>query len=134
MDSASQGEQRLDADLGIAGFTQLQAGGDLGFKFRSQHPFAEDHDADVVGFEVQRHALHAVGEFDHLARLDVVEAVDARDAVADRQHLPHFGDFGFRIEIADFAFQNGGDFGRLNVHGLKSLHGGAQAVELGAQG
>ena len=53
---------------------------------------AEDHDADIVGLEVERHALHAVGELDHLAGLDIVEAVDARDAVADRQHLADFGD------------------------------------------
>src|SRR5919112_1151122 len=45
---------------------------------------AEDHDADIVGLEVERHALHAVGELDHLAGLDVVEAVDARDTVTDR--------------------------------------------------
>ena len=44
---------------------------------------AEDDDADVVGFEVERHAAHAVLELDHLAGLDVVEAVDAGDAVAD---------------------------------------------------
>src|SRR5690606_30207990 len=41
---------------------------------------AEDHDADVVGFEVEGHALHAIGELDHLAGLDLVETVDARDA------------------------------------------------------
>ena len=34
--------------------------------------------------------LHAVGELDHLAGLDVVEAVDAGDAVADRQHGADF--------------------------------------------
>src|SRR6202034_2018255 len=38
---------------------------------------AEDHDTDVVGFEVQRHAAGAVFELDHFAGLDVVEAVDA---------------------------------------------------------
>src|SRR3546814_7329099 len=48
---------------------------------------AEDHDADIVGFEVQCHALHAVGEFDHFTGLDIVEAVDAGDAVADRQEI-----------------------------------------------
>ena len=44
---------------------------------------AENHDADVVAFEVQRHAARAVLELDHLAGLDLVEAVDAGDAVAD---------------------------------------------------
>ncbi len=53
---------------------------------------AEDHDADIVGFEVEGHALHAVGELDHLAGLDIVEAVDAGDAVTDRQHGADFRD------------------------------------------
>src|SRR3954468_5449718 len=30
---------------------------------------AEDHDADIVGLEVQRHAFGAVGELDHFAGL-----------------------------------------------------------------
>jgi hypothetical protein len=55
---------------------------------------AEDHDADIVGFEVQRHAPDAAGELDHLTGLHVVEAVDARDTVADAEHAAHFGDFG----------------------------------------
>jgi hypothetical protein len=52
---------------------------------------AEDHDADVVGFEVQRHAAGAVLELDHFAGLDVVQPVDAGDAVTDGQHLSDFG-------------------------------------------
>jgi hypothetical protein len=32
----------------------------------------------------------AAGELDHLAGLDIVEAVDAGDAVTDRQHLADF--------------------------------------------
>src|SRR5262245_50689033 len=62
---------------------------------------AEDHDADVVGFEVEGHALNATVELDHLAGLDVVEAVDAGDAVADRQHGADFGHLRFGIEIRD---------------------------------
>ena len=46
---------------------------------------AENDDADVVGLEVQRHAARAVLELDHLAGLDLVEAVGAGDAVADAQ-------------------------------------------------
>ena len=62
---------------------------------------AENDDADVVALEVERHAAHAVLELDHLAGLHVVEAVDAGDAVADRQHLADFGDFGLLAEILD---------------------------------
>src|SRR5690606_35387331 len=62
---------------------------------------AEDHDPDVVGFEVQRHALNAAGEFDHLAGLDVVEAMDTGDPVTDGQHLADFSGLGFGSEVSD---------------------------------
>ena len=77
---------------------------------------AEDHDADIVAFEVERHAFDAAGELDHLAGLDIVEAVDAGDAVADRQHLADFGDFGFLAEILDLRLQDGGNFGGADIH------------------
>ena len=82
---------------------------------------AEDHDADIVGFEVQRHALDAAMELDHLAGLHIVEAIDARDAVADGQDLADFADFRFGAEILDLALQDGGDFGRLDVHLYRSF-------------
>src|SRR4029078_6585421 len=64
-----------------------------GLAFLDLAVVAEDDDADVVDFEVQRHAAHSVLELHHLARLHVVEAVDAGDTVTDRQHLADFGDF-----------------------------------------
>ncbi len=67
---------------------------------------AENNDADVVGFEVQRHAADAAGELDHFAGLDVIEAVDARDAVADRQHLTDFGNLGFLAEVLDLILED----------------------------
>src|SRR5258707_6083431 len=77
---------------------------------------AEDHDADVVGFQVQRHAAGAVLELDHLARLDVVETVDAGNAVADRQHLPDFGNFSLLAEILDLVLEDRGNFRGADVH------------------
>ena len=77
---------------------------------------AEDDDADIVGFEVQGHALHAAVELDHLARLDVVEAVDAGDAVADRQHAADFGNFRFGGEIRDLVADDAGDFSGADIH------------------
>src|SRR6185437_11244394 len=77
---------------------------------------AENHDADIVVLEVERHAAHAALELDHLAGLHVVEAVDAGDAVADRQHLADFGDFGLLAEILDLLFENGGDFRSADIH------------------
>lgn len=37
----------------------------------------------MVRFKVERHALHAIGELDHLAGLHIVEAVNAGDTIAD---------------------------------------------------
>ena len=93
-----------------------RAGALDGLAFLDLAVVAEDHDADVVGFEVERHAAHAVLELDHLAGLDVVEAVDAGDAVADRQHLADFGDFGLLAEILDLLLQDRGDFCGADVH------------------
>ena len=77
---------------------------------------AEDHDADIVAFEIERHAADAAGELDHLAGLDVVEAVDAGDAVADGQHLADFGDLGLLAEILDLVFEDRGDFRGADFH------------------
>ncbi|MHC2794564.1 hypothetical protein ACVINZ_003576 [Mesorhizobium jarvisii] len=77
---------------------------------------AEDDDADIVGFEVERHAADAAGEFDHLTGLDIVEAVDAGDTVTDGQHLSNFGDLGLLAEILDLVFQNCGNFRGADVH------------------
>src|ERR1700760_2676974 len=77
---------------------------------------AEDHDADVVGFEVERHAAGAVLELHHLAGLDVVEAVDAGDTVTDGQHLSDLGDFGFLSEILDLVLEDRGNFRGADVH------------------
>ena len=87
-----------------------------GLAFLDLAVVAEDHDADVVGLEVERHAADAVLELDHLAGLHVVEAVGARDAVADRQHLADFGDFGLLAEILDLLLEDRGDFGGADVH------------------
>ena len=77
---------------------------------------AEDDDADIVDFEIQRHAFDAAFELDHLAGLHVVEAVDAGDAVADRQHLADFRNLGFLAEILDLLFEDGGDFRGADIH------------------
>ena len=70
----------------------------------------------LSAFEVQRHAADAAGELDHLAGLDIVEAVDAGDAVADGEHLADFGDLGLLAEILDLVLQNCGNFRGADVH------------------
>src|ERR1700691_6708640 len=77
---------------------------------------AEDDDTDIVDFEVERHALDAACELDHFAGLHIVEAVDASNAVADRQHLPDLGDFSLLAEILDLLFENGGNFRSTEIH------------------
>ena len=87
-----------------------------GLAFLDLAVVAEDHDADVVDFEVERHAAHAVLELDHLAGLHVVEPVDAGDAVADRQHLADLGDLGLLAEVLDLLLQDRGDFCGADIH------------------
>ena len=77
---------------------------------------AENDDADVVGFEVERHAARAVLELDHLAGLNLVEAVGAGDAVADGEDLADLGHFRFGAEIGDLGLENGGNFSGADVH------------------
>lgn len=77
---------------------------------------AEDNDTDVIGFEVQRHAANSAREFDHLACLDIVEAVDAGNTVTDGEHLTDFGDFCFLAEIFDLIFENCGNFRGADIH------------------
>ena len=60
--------------------------------------------------------LHAVLELDHLAGLNLVEAVDAGDAVADRQHLADFGHFGFIAEIGDLILEDRRNFRGADIH------------------
>ena len=66
--------------------------------------------------EVQRHAARAVLELDHLAGLDLVEAIGAGDAVADAQHLTDFGDLGLGAEIGDLALENRRNFCGADIH------------------
>src|SRR5262249_30678736 len=77
-----------------------------GLAFHDLAVVAEDHDADIVDLEVERHATHAVLELDHLAGLHVVEPVDPGDAVADREHLADLGDLGLLPEILDLLLQD----------------------------
>src|SRR5712664_1869937 len=58
----------------------------------------------------------ALLELDHLAGLNVVEAVDAGDAVADGQHLSDLGNFSLLAEILDLVLEDRGNFRGADVH------------------
>ena len=92
------------------------AGALHGLAFADLAVGAEDHDADVIGLEVQGHASDTGLELDHLARLDVIEPIDASNAVADRQDLTDFRDFGFVAEVLDLPFQDIGNFSGADIH------------------
>src|SRR5581483_7615209 len=77
---------------------------------------AEDHDTDIVSFEIERHATGAVLELDHLAGLNIVQAIDTGDAVADRQHLSNFRNLGLLAEILDLVLEDRGNLRGADVH------------------
>src|SRR5262249_24072593 len=101
-----------------------------GLPFLDLAVLAEDHDADIVGLEIERHAAHAVLELDHLAGLDIVQAVDAGDAVADRKHLADLGDLGLLAEVLDLLLQDCRNFGRADVHQRTSFIASLIALSL----
>ena len=53
---------------------------------------AQDDAAYLVLIEVHGQAFHSVGKLEHLPRHGLVEAVEARDAVTQRNDGPHFID------------------------------------------
>ena len=63
----------------------------------------------------------------------IVEAVDAGDAVADRQHLADLGDFRLLAEILDLLLEDRGDLGGADIHQPTSFMASFETVELGAQ-
>ena len=80
-------------------------------------PRAEEHDADVVGLEVQREARHVVRELEHLERLAVLEAVDAGDAVGHGEDGADLGQVGLAlVEALDAALEDAGDLVWLDLH------------------
>src|SRR4029079_13338792 len=52
------------------------------------------------------------------AGLHVVETVDARDAVADRQHLADLGDLGLLAEVLDLILEDRRDLCGADFHNL----------------
>src|SRR5579862_1433271 len=71
---------------------------------------APDDAPDRILFEVQRHAEDAAGELDEFSGHDLVEAVDARDAVSHRQDHAHRLHLEIGVVALDFLLDDGADF------------------------
>src|SRR5205823_3203000 len=77
---------------------------------------AHDGGADVVLLEVQRDAVDAVRELDQLARRDPLEPVDARDAVARREHEAGLSDLELLLVFLDLIADDVADLRRADLH------------------
>ena len=77
--------------------------------------FAQQHRAHLVFFQVQGDAGDAVRELDQLAGHDVFQAVNARDAVAHRNHRSGFGNIDSFFVILNFLAQQARDFISLDL-------------------
>ena len=86
------------------------AGALHGRAFLDAAVITEDHDADVVGLEVEGHALEAAFELDELAGLNAVEAINAGDTVADREDLADIRHFSINTEVIDLRLQDARNF------------------------
>mmetsp|Transcript_40879 Transcript_40879/g.84029 ORF Transcript_40879/g.84029 Transcript_40879/m.84029 type:complete len:286 (-) Transcript_40879:57-914(-) len=62
---------------------------------------AENHNSDVVGFQVQRHALKAARELHHFACLHALEAVNARNPISHRENATNFLHISLILEVGN---------------------------------
>ena len=76
---------------------------------------AEQHRADLIFFQVQRDAEYAVREFQHFAGHAAVQAVNARDAVADGNHRADFLHRDRLLIVLDLLAQYLCDLVRLDI-------------------
>src|SRR6185503_4187610 len=78
---------------------------------------SQDDAADRIFLEVEGLAEDAAGELDEFAGLDLVEAVDARDAVAHREHHPDRLHLEVGLVALDLLLDDGADlFGADSGH------------------
>ena len=77
---------------------------------------AHDHRADRVALEVERQAEGVVRELQHFALHRVGQAVDAADAVRDRDHRALGANLRGRIQTLDLALDQFTDFGWVQLH------------------
>ena len=96
--------ERVDdaTDEGVADGHAHDAAGALDLvAFFNLGVFAEQHHADLIFFQVHGDAGHAVREAEQFAGHDLVEAIDAGDAVAEGDDRAHFVDRDLRFVVLD---------------------------------
>jgi len=71
---------------------------------------AQEHGADLVLFEVQRDAGHAVRELDHLAGHHLFQAMHAGNAVAHADDRTDFGHIHGGVVVFNLLAQYARDF------------------------
>ena len=76
---------------------------------------AHKNGTNVIFFEVQNDSANAIFEFDQLARLSAVQAVNTGDTVAHLQHGANFLQISVCSEAGQLLFQYRGDFFRSDV-------------------
>mmetsp|Transcript_55696 Transcript_55696/g.150143 ORF Transcript_55696/g.150143 Transcript_55696/m.150143 type:complete len:319 (+) Transcript_55696:905-1861(+) len=78
---------------------------------------SEHDDTDVVRLQVQRHALQAAGELNHLAGLHTLQPIDAGNSVANAQHAANLLHVLLVREVRDALRE---DFRELSRADLRS--------------
>ena len=64
----------------------------------------ENHDADAVFFQIERHAFNPGGKLHHFVGLHIVQTINLGNAVADRQNAADFAHIGFQPVLGNFLF------------------------------
>ena len=84
--------------------------------FFDQRGVAKQHRADTVLVEVQRNAVHAVGELEEFLRHAVAEAVDARNAITNGDGCAYFLDLDLGFVAGDLLLNDARDFFGFDTH------------------
>ncbi len=78
--------------------------------------FAKKHDADVILFEVERHAVQMTGKLNQLAEHHFFQAIDASDSVTNLHDFANFLKLDRRLKAFYLFLDDRSNFFRTNLH------------------
>ena len=78
---------------------------------------AHDGHAHALFFQVKHNAAHAVGELHQLASHGLLQAENARDAIAHTEHRAAFEHLGGAVKVFNLPLEDGGYFCGFELHG-----------------